>query len=245
MTEMHDDAARQIIHQLRARMLTTSATIDGVQVAATPRRCFETAGRIDSALDVQAVLGVAIDGGPLVYVGDYALTLSGAAALRDHLGELLVILDDEDGSADPRTPRPMTQARSADGAVRPRAGVSRSFSIVACRPGRLTRCAARRRPRRREAAPGPGDGIGGRQITARPRRGTVLRDRHAQGSHTPQLDARDQGASPTPGHPPRISSPSRSTLPVPPRTGQYLTHTVLPLCTPGTHHTVRFDSRSR
>ncbi|MGO1354052.1 hypothetical protein [Brachybacterium alimentarium] len=104
MTEMHDDAARQIIHQLRARMLTTSATIDGVQVAATPRRCFETAGRIDSALDVQAVLGVAIDGGPLVYVGDYALTLSGAAALRDHLGELLVILDDEDGSADPQDP---------------------------------------------------------------------------------------------------------------------------------------------
>lgn len=104
MTEMHDDAARQIIHQLRARMLTTSVMIDGEQVPATPRRYVETAERLGPVIDVQAVLGGALDGGPLIHVGDAALTLSGAAALRDHLGELLTVLGGDGDQADPADP---------------------------------------------------------------------------------------------------------------------------------------------
>lgn len=93
MTDMHDDAADQIIHQLRARMLTTSVMVDGEALPATPRRYFETAERLAPVLDVQAVRGGALDGGDLIHVGDVALTPAGAAALRDHLGELLVLMD--------------------------------------------------------------------------------------------------------------------------------------------------------
>lgn len=101
MTDIHDDAARQIIHQLRARMLTTTVMVDGEALPATPRRYFETAERLGPVLDVQAVQGAADDGGPLLYVGEAALTRSGAGALRDHLGELLDVLS-EDG--DPMCP---------------------------------------------------------------------------------------------------------------------------------------------
>lgn len=41
---------------------------------------------------MQAVQGGAVDGEPLIHVGEYALTRSGAEALRDHLGELLGLL---------------------------------------------------------------------------------------------------------------------------------------------------------
>ncbi|ATG51923.1 hypothetical protein CFK38_10640 [Brachybacterium vulturis] len=91
MTEMHDDAARQIVHQLRARMFTD--TLSGCP--ATQSRYFETAERLTPVLDVQAVLGGAADGGPLIHVGDVALTPAGAAALRDHLGVLLHVLSDD------------------------------------------------------------------------------------------------------------------------------------------------------
>lgn len=90
MTDMHDDAARQIVHQLRARMFTD--TLSGCP--ATPSRYFETAERLAPVLDVQAVRGGALDGGDLIHVGDVALPPpAGAAALRDHLGDLLVLLD--------------------------------------------------------------------------------------------------------------------------------------------------------
>lgn len=92
MTDMHDDAADQIIHRLRARMLTATVYVDGEAVPATPRRYFETAERLGPVLDVQAVTGASGDGGPLIYVGDAALTRSGAASLRDHLGALLDVL---------------------------------------------------------------------------------------------------------------------------------------------------------
>lgn len=97
IADMRDDAARQIVHQLRARMLTTSVMVDGEALPATPRRYFETAERLGPVLDVKAVQSAAEDGGPLLYVGEAALTLSGAAALRDHLGELLTVLGDGDG----------------------------------------------------------------------------------------------------------------------------------------------------
>ena len=69
MTDMHDDAARQIVHQLRARMFTD--TLSGCP--ATPSRYFETAERLAPVLDVQAVRGGALDGGDLIHVGDVAL----------------------------------------------------------------------------------------------------------------------------------------------------------------------------
>lgn len=93
MTDMHDDAADQLMHQLCARMLTDTVHVDGTAHAATPRRYFETVERTGPVLNVQAVQGAADDGGPLVYVGVAALTRSGAAALWDHLGELLALLD--------------------------------------------------------------------------------------------------------------------------------------------------------
>ena len=62
---------------------------------ATPSRYIETAERIGPVLDVQAVLGGAPDGGPLVHVGDVALTPSGTAALCAHLGELLAVLSEQ------------------------------------------------------------------------------------------------------------------------------------------------------
>ncbi|MGP5681914.1 hypothetical protein [Brachybacterium alimentarium] len=104
MTDMHDDAARQIVHQLRARMFTE--TLSGCP--ATPSRYIETAERIAPVLDVQAALGGALDGGDVIHLGDVALTPAGAAALRDHLGELLTVLGDGDGDggdqADPADP---------------------------------------------------------------------------------------------------------------------------------------------
>lgn len=93
MTDMHDNAAGQILHQQRARMLTTTVHVDGEELPATPRRYFETAERLGHVLDVQAITGAADDGGPLVYVGEASLTRSGAAALRDYLGELLAVLE--------------------------------------------------------------------------------------------------------------------------------------------------------
>lgn len=61
---------------------------------ATPPRYIETAERIAPVLDVQAALGGALDGGDVIHVGSYALTPAGAAALRNHLSELLAVLDD-------------------------------------------------------------------------------------------------------------------------------------------------------
>lgn len=87
MPHMHDDAADQIMHQLRARMLTTSVMIDGEQVPATPRRYFETAE--GDVIDVQAVMCGAADGGELLHLGDTALTLTTARALADHLTAVL------------------------------------------------------------------------------------------------------------------------------------------------------------
>ena len=60
---------------------------------ATPRRYIETGERPTPVLDVQAALGGALDGGDVIHVGDYALRPSGAAALRDHISELLALLD--------------------------------------------------------------------------------------------------------------------------------------------------------
>lgn len=104
MIDMHDDAARQIVHQLRARMHTTSVMVDGEALPATPRRYFETAERIGPVLDVQAVQSAADDGGLLLYVGEAALTPTGAAALRDHLGGLLAVLGGGGDQADPQDP---------------------------------------------------------------------------------------------------------------------------------------------
>lgn len=92
MPDMHDDAVDKIMHQLRARAFTTSVVVDGQQLPATHRWYVETAERLGLVLDVQAVQGGAVDGGPLIHVGEYALTPRGAAALRDHLGELVVLL---------------------------------------------------------------------------------------------------------------------------------------------------------
>lgn len=94
MPDMHEDAVDKIMHQLRARTFITSVVVDGHQLPATPRWYVETAEQLGPVLDVQAVQGGAVDGGPLIHVGEYALTLSGAAALRDHLGELVVVLSE-------------------------------------------------------------------------------------------------------------------------------------------------------
>ncbi|MGP5481458.1 hypothetical protein ACTXMZ_00570 [Brachybacterium alimentarium] len=95
MPDMHDDAADQISRRLFARLFTDTVQIDGFAHVATPRRYIETAEQLGPVLDVQAVTGAAEDGGPLVYVGDAALTRSSAAVLRDHLGELLDILPEQ------------------------------------------------------------------------------------------------------------------------------------------------------
>lgn len=52
MAYMHDGAADQIIHQLRACMLTATVHVDSEALPATPRRYFETAERIGPVLDV-------------------------------------------------------------------------------------------------------------------------------------------------------------------------------------------------
>ncbi|WME24457.1 hypothetical protein [Brachybacterium sp. GU-2] len=104
MPDMHDDAADQLMRQLRARMLTTSVHADGEALPATPRRYFDTAERLALVPDVQAVQGGGVDGGAVIHVGEYPLTPSGSAALRDHLGELLAVLGGDDGSADPSDP---------------------------------------------------------------------------------------------------------------------------------------------
>ena len=123
MTDMHDDAARQIVHQLRARMFTE--TLSGCP--ATPSRYIETAERIAPVLDVQAApRRRARRRGRDPHLGDVALTPAGAAALRDHLGELLPCSATATATAGTRrtlrTRRPMTRTRSADGAVRPVSG---------------------------------------------------------------------------------------------------------------------------
>lgn len=78
MTDMHGDAADQIMHRLRARMVTATVHVDGEALPATPRRYFETAERLGPVLDVQAVQGGAEDGGPVIHVGEHALTVAGA-----------------------------------------------------------------------------------------------------------------------------------------------------------------------
>lgn len=65
---------------------TSSITVDGRHLPATPRRYFETAE--GGVLDVQAVLGDA----PLVYVGEAALTATGVRGLSAHLAELAGVL---------------------------------------------------------------------------------------------------------------------------------------------------------
>jgi hypothetical protein len=73
--------------------LSTAVVVDDQRLPATPPRYFETAERPAPVLDVQAVQGGADDGGPVIHLGGYALTPAGAVALRDHLRELLEVLD--------------------------------------------------------------------------------------------------------------------------------------------------------
>lgn len=69
---------------------TFTATIasDSEALPATPRRYFETIER-GGPLDVQAVICDEEDGGPIVYVGDAALSPTTARALAAYLVEVV------------------------------------------------------------------------------------------------------------------------------------------------------------
>lgn len=87
MTGTADDA-RRLMDQVRA--LVFSETHEGHP--STPPRHVETTDPAYPALPVRATLGAGRDGGHVIHVGHATLTPNGAAALREHLGELLDVI---------------------------------------------------------------------------------------------------------------------------------------------------------
>ena len=73
-----------------ANPFTTTVEMDGEQWPATPSRFFETRDR--EVLDVQAIISPPADGGPVVHIGDRALTPASARALAAYLTEVLEVL---------------------------------------------------------------------------------------------------------------------------------------------------------